>query len=143
MNHIPMNIDYDQNLDWFSAQLTATCNVDQSLFNDWYTGHLNFQIEHHLFPTMPRHNYYKVAPLVKSLCAKHNIKYELKPMITAFADIWWEVRAHRKIHLQACHHGEISGQENISSGQWWERTHYCENVLLVNVSPVLFPSVAP
>ncbi|XP_048341074.1 acyl-CoA (8-3)-desaturase-like [Sphaerodactylus townsendi] len=53
MNHIPMNIDYDKNLDWVSGQLTATCNVDQSLFNDWYTGHLNFQIEHHLFPTMP------------------------------------------------------------------------------------------
>uniref|UniRef100_A0A670ZBH6 Cytochrome b5 heme-binding domain-containing protein n=1 Tax=Pseudonaja textilis TaxID=8673 RepID=A0A670ZBH6_PSETE len=86
MNHIPMNIDYDQNLDWFSAQLSATCNVNESPFNDWYTGHLNFQIEHHLFPTMPRHNYYKVVPLVKSLCAKHNIKYECKPMLTAFSD---------------------------------------------------------
>ncbi|KAL7992017.1 hypothetical protein Chor_016273 [Crotalus horridus] len=97
MNHIPMNIDYDQNLDWFSAQLTATCNVDQSLFNDWYTGHLNFQIEHHLFPTMPRHNYCKVAPLVKSLCAKHNIKYECKPMITAFADIWRSLKESGKV----------------------------------------------
>ncbi|KAH0621060.1 hypothetical protein JD844_022074 [Phrynosoma platyrhinos] len=87
MNHIPMNIDYDQNLDWVSAQLAATCNVDQSWFNDWYTGHLNFQIEHHLFPTMPRHNYWKVAPLVKSLCAKHGVKYQCKPLLTAFADI--------------------------------------------------------
>uniref|UniRef100_A0A8D0DKE1 Fatty acid desaturase domain-containing protein n=1 Tax=Salvator merianae TaxID=96440 RepID=A0A8D0DKE1_SALMN len=87
MNHIPMNIDYDKNLDWVSAQLAATCNVDQSLFNDWFTGHLNFQIEHHLFPTMPRHNYWKVAPLVKSLCAKHDVKYECKPLLTAFGDI--------------------------------------------------------
>nr|XP_034979304.1 acyl-CoA (8-3)-desaturase-like [Zootoca vivipara] len=87
MNHIPMTIDYDKNLDWVSAQLAATCDVDQSLFNDWYTGHLNFQIEHHLFPTMPRHNYWKVAPLVKSLCAKHGIEYQCKPLLTAFADI--------------------------------------------------------
>ncbi|XP_034979291.2 acyl-CoA (8-3)-desaturase [Zootoca vivipara] len=87
MNHIPMTIDYDKNLDWVSAQLAATCDVDQSLFNDWYTGHLNFQIEHHLFPTMPRHNYWKVAPLVKSLCAKHGVKYQCKPLLTAFADI--------------------------------------------------------
>ncbi|XP_054827208.1 acyl-CoA (8-3)-desaturase-like [Eublepharis macularius] len=87
MNHIPMNIDYDKNLDWVSAQLAATCNVDQSLFNNWYTGHLNFQIEHHLFPTMPRHNYWKVAPLVKSLCAKHGVQYHCKPLLTAFADI--------------------------------------------------------
>ncbi|KAH0621064.1 hypothetical protein JD844_022081 [Phrynosoma platyrhinos] len=87
MNHIPMNIDYDKNMDWVSMQLQATCNVEQSLFNDWFTGHLNFQIEHHLFPTMPRHNYWKVAPLVKSLCAKHGIDYQIKPLLTAFADI--------------------------------------------------------
>ncbi|XP_061469048.1 acyl-CoA (8-3)-desaturase-like [Rhineura floridana] len=87
MSHIPMNIDYDKNLDWVSAQLAATCDVDQSLFNDWFTGHLNFQIEHHLFPTMPRHNYWKVAPLVKSLCAKHGVKYQCKSLLTAFADI--------------------------------------------------------
>ncbi|KFQ36278.1 Fatty acid desaturase 1, partial [Mesitornis unicolor] len=46
MNHIPMHIYYDNNLDWMSTQLHATCNVEQSLFNDWFTGHLNFQIEH-------------------------------------------------------------------------------------------------
>ncbi|OXB73642.1 UNVERIFIED_CONTAM: hypothetical protein H355_002095 [Colinus virginianus] len=47
MNHIPMHIDYDTNKDWVSTQLHATCNVNQSFFNDWFTGHLNFQIEHH------------------------------------------------------------------------------------------------
>lgn len=29
-----------------SLQLAATCNVEQSFFNDWFSGHLNFQIEH-------------------------------------------------------------------------------------------------
>ncbi|NXG48657.1 FADS1 desaturase, partial [Psilopogon haemacephalus] len=87
MNHMPMDVYYDKNLDWVSTQLMATCNVEQSFFNDWFTGHLNFQIEHHLFPTMPRHNFWKVAPLVKSLCAKHGIEYQCKPLLTAFADI--------------------------------------------------------
>lgn len=27
-------------------QLQATCNVHKSAFNDWFSGHLNFQIEH-------------------------------------------------------------------------------------------------
>lgn len=27
-------------------QLAATCNVEPSLFIDWFSGHLNFQIEH-------------------------------------------------------------------------------------------------
>uniref|UniRef100_A0ACB8G2Z3 Fatty acid desaturase 1 n=2 Tax=Sphaerodactylus townsendi TaxID=933632 RepID=A0ACB8G2Z3_9SAUR len=87
LNHIPMHIDYDGNMDWFSTQLLATCNVNQSFFNDWVTGHLNFQIEHHLFPTMPRHNFWKVAPLVKSFCAKHGIEYKSKPLFSGFADI--------------------------------------------------------
>lgn len=29
-----------------SGQLAATCNVEPSLFLDWFSGHLNFQIEH-------------------------------------------------------------------------------------------------
>jgi len=86
-NHIPMNVDVDRERPWLALQLNATCNVEKSQFNDWFTGHLNFQIEHHLFPTMPRHNLYKIAPLVKSLCEKHNIPYVVKPLSTAFADI--------------------------------------------------------
>jgi fatty acid desaturase len=67
--------------------LYATCNVEKSLFNDWFTGHLNFQIEHHLFPTMPRHNLYKIQPQVRALCAKHRIPYKLKSLPEAFGDI--------------------------------------------------------
>ena len=42
---------------------------------------------HSLFPTMPRHNFHKVAPLVKSLCAKHSIQYQEKPLLRALQDI--------------------------------------------------------
>ncbi|XP_062053408.1 fatty acid desaturase 2-like protein FADS2B [Lepus europaeus] len=93
MSHIPMKMSKEENRDWLSTQVLATCNIEQSFFNDWFTGHLNFQIEHHLFPTMPRHNYHKVAPLVRSLCAKHGLKYVNKPMLRAFGDI---VRALKK-----------------------------------------------
>ncbi|KAM3854427.1 acyl-CoA (8-3)-desaturase-like [Vipera latastei] len=105
MNHIPMNIDYDTNMDWVSTQLNATCNVEQSFFNDWFTGHLNFQIEHHLFPTMPRHNYSKVAPLVKSLCAKYGISYQTKSLLTAFGDILRTLNVSGDAWLEAYLHG--------------------------------------
>ncbi|KYO41647.1 acyl-CoA (8-3)-desaturase isoform X1 [Alligator mississippiensis] len=104
MSHIPMNIDYDKNMDWFSTQLQGTCNVHQSIFNDWFTGHLNFQIEHHLFPRMPRHNFYKVAPMVKSLCVKHGAKYHCKPLLTAFADIVWSLKESGDLWLDAYLH---------------------------------------
>ena len=47
-NHMPMNIDLDKRRDWVSMQLAGTCDVERSLFNDWFTGHLNYQIEHQL-----------------------------------------------------------------------------------------------
>lgn len=40
-----------------------------------------------LFPTMPRHNYHRIAPLVRALCAKHGLTYEVKPFLTALVDI--------------------------------------------------------
>ncbi|XP_058161334.1 acyl-CoA 6-desaturase isoform X1 [Dasypus novemcinctus] len=104
MNHIVMEIDNEPYRDWFSSQLAATCNVEQSFFNDWFSGHLNFQIEHHLFPTMPRHNFYKIAPLVKSLCAKHGIEYQEKPLMQALQDIIRSLKKSGELWLDAYLH---------------------------------------
>uniref|UniRef100_A0A8D0NEK6 Fatty acid desaturase 2 n=1 Tax=Sus scrofa TaxID=9823 RepID=A0A8D0NEK6_PIG len=104
MNHIVMEIDREPYRDWFSTQLAATCNVEQSFFNDWFSGHLNFQIEHHLFPTMPRHNLHKIAPLVKSLCAKHGIEYQEKPLLRALMDIIGSLRKSGQLWLDAYLH---------------------------------------
>jgi fatty acid desaturase 2 (delta-6 desaturase) len=87
-NHVVMDVSPDDSkLSWVRMQLKATCNIAKSPFNDWFTGHLNFQIEHHLFPMMPRHNLYKIQPEVKELCQKYNIPYVSKPMGRAFFDI--------------------------------------------------------
>ncbi|KAK1335436.1 hypothetical protein QTO34_003222 [Cnephaeus nilssonii] len=104
MNHIVMEIDREPYRDWFSSQLAATCNVEQSFFNDWFSGHLNFQIEHHLFPTMPRHNFHKVAPLVRSLCAKHGIRYQEKPLLRALQDIVRSLKKSGELWLDAYLH---------------------------------------
>jgi fatty acid desaturase len=46
-NHVVMDVSHDDStLSWFRMQLKATCNIIKSPFNDWFTGHLNFQIEH-------------------------------------------------------------------------------------------------
>ncbi|XP_019402718.1 PREDICTED: fatty acid desaturase 2-like isoform X2 [Crocodylus porosus] len=104
MNHIPMEIDNEKHRDWLSSQLAATCNIEQSFFNDWFTGHLNFQIEHHLFPTMPRHNFWKIKPLVKSLCAKYGIHYEEKTLGRAFIDIVGSLKKSGDLWLDAYLH---------------------------------------
>nr|WPT09939.1 front end desaturase A [Namalycastis rhodochorde] len=108
-NHIPMEIHPDKERPWFPLQLSATCDVEKTLFNDWFTGHLNFQVEHHLFPTMPRHNLYKIAPLVESMCKKHNIPYIVKPISTAFIDIVRSLKTPGQLWL---HYYEAYHMEN-------------------------------
>jgi hypothetical protein len=56
-------------------QLYTTRNMRPGLFIDWLWGGLNYQIEHHLFPTMPRHNLGRVMPMVKAFCAENELPY--------------------------------------------------------------------
>eukprot|EP01127_Copromyxa_protea_P006732 TRINITY_DN16723_c0_g1_i1.p1 TRINITY_DN16723_c0_g1~~TRINITY_DN16723_c0_g1_i1.p1 ORF type:complete len:441 (-),score=64.93 TRINITY_DN16723_c0_g1_i1:12-1334(-) len=87
MNHFPMHMNLDRKDDWVTSQLRSTQNVNPSYFNNWFTGHLNYQIEHHLFPTMPRHNYHKISDRVQALCKKHGLVYTSKGLLEAFADV--------------------------------------------------------
>lgn len=107
-NHIPMNIEYDDQKPWLKLQMAATCDVEKSFFNDWFTGHLNFQIEHHLFPTMPRHNLYKIQPLVRSLCKKHGIPFQVKSLMTSFADIIKSLKHSGELWSAAYHAHHLS-----------------------------------
>ncbi len=45
-SHIAAHMQYDNEMSWFRNQVMSTINIEQSIFNDWFTGHLNFQIEH-------------------------------------------------------------------------------------------------
>ncbi|KAM6937415.1 acyl-CoA Delta-4 desaturase-like [Xenentodon cancila] len=104
MNHLPMEIDHEKRQDWLTMQLHATCNIEQSFFNDWFSGHLNFQIEHHLFPTMPRHNYDAVAPQVRALCEKHGIPYEMKSLWQGMVDVVRSLKTSGHLWLDAYLH---------------------------------------
>jgi len=61
--------------DFVTLQLASTKNVEPGLFMDFFAGGLNYQIEHHLFPTMPRHNLPKIKPMVEQYCREHNLPY--------------------------------------------------------------------
>ena len=68
--------DEEEEQQFFCHQLKTTRNIDSSWWNDWLHGGLQYQIEHHLFPQMPRHNLAKIKPHVEKLCAKYNIPYQ-------------------------------------------------------------------
>jgi fatty acid desaturase len=43
-----------------------------------FTGGLNRQVEHHLFPTLPRHNLGQAQELIRAFCSKHGLYYEVR-----------------------------------------------------------------
>ena len=59
----------------FKAQLAATRNLSSQWYSHWFHGGLEMQIEHHLFPQLPRHQLHAVAPRVRALAAKHGVEY--------------------------------------------------------------------
>ncbi|OMH80840.1 Delta(8)-fatty-acid desaturase [Zancudomyces culisetae] len=56
-------------------QIRTSLDIVCPSWMDWFHGGLHFQVEHHLFPRLPRHNLPYVKTLVKKLCEKHGIKY--------------------------------------------------------------------
>ena len=47
-SHMPLTQEYepDEGYTWFEIQAGGTCNLPATYFSDWYTGHVNWQIEH-------------------------------------------------------------------------------------------------
>ncbi|OAY82455.1 Delta(8)-fatty-acid desaturase 2 [Ananas comosus] len=61
--------------DWFERQTMASLDISCPPWMDWFHGGLQFQVEHHLFPRIPRCRLRKIAPFVRDLCKKHNLPY--------------------------------------------------------------------
>jgi linoleoyl-CoA desaturase len=63
--------------EWAVHQIENTVNfANHNNFVTWFTGGVNFQIEHHLFPNICHVNYPLIAPLVEETCKEFGIKYQ-------------------------------------------------------------------
>lgn len=79
--------DADAKPDFAEMQVRSTRNIDDDGFSGWFTGGLHLQIEHHLFPTMPRHNLHKVRPIVEALCKTHGIPYRSTSLLEGVGEV--------------------------------------------------------
>ncbi|KAL6952964.1 stearoyl-CoA 9-desaturase [Sarracenia purpurea var. burkii] len=84
--------------DWLERQTRGTMNITCPTWMDWFHGGLQFQIEHHLFPRMPRWQLRKISPFVVELCKKHNLPYVSVSFLKANA---LTIRTLRTAALQA------------------------------------------
>lgn len=67
-------------VDFLRRQVLMSRNVTGGLLVDFAMGGLNRQIEHHLFPSMPRPNLRRVQPLVQAHCTEHDVSYTQKTL---------------------------------------------------------------
>jgi fatty acid desaturase len=63
-------------LSFLERQVLSSRNVTPNPVWDFVFGGLNYQVEHHLFPTMPRVNFSRARRLVIPFCAAHGLHYE-------------------------------------------------------------------
>jgi fatty acid desaturase len=85
-NHkgMPTLTQADQ-LDFLRRQVLTSRNVAGSWPVDWLLGGLNYQIEHHLFPTMARPNLRRAQPLVRAFCQDHDLDYAEASLVGSYA----------------------------------------------------------
>jgi fatty acid desaturase len=66
-------------------QVLTSRNVRGGWLTDNALGGLNYQIEHHLFPSMPRPNLRKAQPLIAAFCAEHGLPYAESSLFGSYA----------------------------------------------------------
>ncbi|MGH3357813.1 MAG: fatty acid desaturase family protein [Nocardioidaceae bacterium] len=62
-------------IDFLRRQVLMSRNIRGGPVVDFAMGGLNYQIEHHLFPSMPRPNLRHVQPVVRAYCDEHGVDY--------------------------------------------------------------------
>jgi fatty acid desaturase len=66
-------------------QVLTSRNVRGGRLTDFALGGLNYQIEHHLFPSMPRPGLRRSQPLIRAFCQQRDLPYCQTSLIDSYA----------------------------------------------------------
>ena len=84
-NHKGMpTVGPDVKIDFLRRQVLMSRNIHGGRWVAVFMGGLNFQVEHHLFPSMPSPALREVRPMVKQFCADKGIKYTETSLIESY-----------------------------------------------------------
>ena len=97
-NHKGMAIlDAGDRSDFLHRQVLTSRNVRGGLLTDFALGGLNYQIEHHLFPSMPRPNLRKSQPLVAAFCQQQGLPYTNTSLVGSYVQALRHLNANGKM----------------------------------------------
>ncbi len=87
-NHMGMPIvPPDVKLDFLTKQVRTSRNIAGGWWATVLMGGLNYQIEHHLFPSMPRPHLRAARALVREHCRSHDVPYTETTLVAAYRNV--------------------------------------------------------
>ena len=87
-NHKGMPVlDKDSRLSFLRRQVLTARNVKAHPFTDFWYGGLNYQIEHHLFPKIPRNKLGEAQTIVKAFCHARSIPYYETGLLQSYREL--------------------------------------------------------
>ena len=81
------------NLDFLHQQVITSRNLLPNRLTDFLFGQLACQIEHHLFPNMPRKNLRQAQNIVKVFCLERSISYHETGLFRSYQEIFQHLHA--------------------------------------------------
>jgi fatty acid desaturase len=87
-NHKGMAVlDADDRRDFLRRQVLTSRNVRGGVLIDLVLGGLNYQIEHHLFPNMPRSNLRRAQPIIRQFCQENGLPYGETSLLGSYTQV--------------------------------------------------------
>ena len=81
-------VESNENPNWVRYSLEHTADIEpQNYAVSWIMGHLNNQVVHHLFPSMPQYRGPEVSKELIVFCKKWDLQYT----IITYREAWWKM----------------------------------------------------
>ena len=87
----PQDIVGETRAQWYVRQLMGSCNIRGGTLFNILSGHLSFQIEHHLFPDMPSNRYPEVALRIQALTQRYGLPYNSASFWRQYGTTTWKI----------------------------------------------------
>ena len=85
-NHKGMPVlPHDSQVDFLRRQVLTSRNIRGNWVMDTFMGGLNHQVEHHLFPNMPRPHLKKARAIAREYCDAHDITFTETSLLESYA----------------------------------------------------------
>lgn len=116
-NHkgMPM-LPSDQMLDFLRLQVLTARNVNGHPVTDFLYGGLNYQVEHHLFPSAPRNKLREIHRMTKEFCSERGIPFYETSLLRSYVELTQHLHQVSAVLRQSTEMASVSSLSGPTQG---------------------------